>query len=186
KYTGTQFESPFNNSKLNLDQQKSSLRKLYDINRISFTKIDYQVERSDHPSLVEDLEFTIENFGNKSNDFFTIFPNVFNRSSAIPTIRNRNNPVYINRGFTDIDSTEIELPENLITAIIPINKKIEVPMGTYEFSVKIMDGRIVCYRKFQVREGMYAAESYADFNEFMLEVSLIDASKYNLSLKKDI
>src|SRR5690606_13456354 len=77
KFKGTQFESPFNNIKLNLDQQKSSLRKLYDINRISFTKIEYQVERSDHPSLVEDLEFTIENFGNKSKDFLTIYPNIF-------------------------------------------------------------------------------------------------------------
>ena len=186
KFNGTQFESHFNNIKLNLDQQKTTLRKVYDVNRLSFTKIDYQVEQSDQLSLVEDLALTIENFGNKNVDFFTVYPNTFNRSAAIPTIRNRNNPVYINRGFTDIDSTEIEIPENLITAIIPINKKIEIPMASYEFTVKIIDGKIICYRKLQIREGLYAAESYASFSEFMLEVSLTDGSKYNLPLKKDI
>lgn len=186
KFKGTQFESHFSNVKRNLDEQKKSLRKLYDINRISFSNINYQIDHSERLTLVEDLSLSIENFAVKNTDNFTVYPNTFNRSTAIPTIRNRKNPVYINRGFTDIDSTEIELPKNLITVVMPMNKKIEIPMASYEFTVKINEGKMLCYRKLQIREGTYSAESYEDFSNFMLEVSLTDGSKYNLSLKKDL
>jgi len=184
EFSGTQFENHFYNMKKIKDEQIKALRQLYDINRIQFNDIKYAVNQNEKLSLTEDLNIEVENFGIKNSDNFTVFPNFLNRSKSIPDIRNRSNIVKITRGYTDIDETEIQLPENLLPVIIPVNKKLEVPMGTYEFTVDIKDGKMICYRKIQIREGVYPAESYADFSKFMLDISLIDGTKYNLALIK--
>lgn len=182
-FSGTQFENHFSNVKKIRDEQIKSLRKMYDINRIEFANIKYTVNDKDTLTLSEDLDIEADEFGIKNSNNMTVFPNFLNRSSTIPDIRNRSNIVKITRGYTDIDETEIELPENLVPVIIPMNKKFEVPMGSYEFSVKIKDGKMICYRKLQIREGTYPKESYTDFSKFMLEVSLTDGTKYNLAMK---
>ena len=182
-FSGTQFENHFSNVKKIRDEQIKSLRKMYDINRIEFANIKYTVNDKDTLTLSEDLDIEADEFGIKNSNNMTVFPNFLNRSTTIPDIRNRSNIVKITRGYTDIDETEIELPENLVPVIIPMNKKFEVPMGSYEFSVKIKDGKMICYRKLQIREGTYPKESYTDFSKFMLEVSLTDGTKYNLAMK---
>jgi len=183
EFSGFQFENHFPNVRKIKDEQIKSLARLYDINRIQFKDIKYTINSNDKLSLTEDLNIEAENFAIKNNDNVTVFPNFLNRSASIPDIRNRINVVRISRGYTDIDETEIELPENLSNNIIPINKKLEVPMGTYEFRVEIKDGKMICYRKLQLREGEYPVSSYADFSKFMLDVSITDGTKYNLALK---
>ncbi|WP_185217557.1 DUF3857 domain-containing protein [Sphingobacterium mizutaii] len=183
EFSGFQFENHFPNVKKIKDEQIKSLARQYDINRIQFKDIKYSINNNGKLSLTEVLNIEAENFAIKNNDNVTVFPNFLNRSASIPDIRNRMNVVRISRGYTDIDETEIELPENLSNNIIPINKKLEVPMGTYEFRVDIKDGKMICYRKLQLREGEYPVSSYADFSKFMLDVSITDGTKYNLALK---
>ncbi|WP_392469511.1 DUF3857 domain-containing protein [Sphingobacterium cellulitidis] len=183
EFAGTQFENHFVNVKKIKDDQIKNLRRQYDINRIQFNDIKYSINDGPKLSLTEELSIEAENFGIKNNNNITVFPNFLNRISPIPDIRNRSNLVKITRGYTDIDETEIQLPDNLQHVIIPLKKKFEVPMGVYELTVDIKDGKMVCYRKLQIKEGVYPAASYADFSNFMLEVSLLDGTKYNLALK---
>ncbi|WP_156306897.1 DUF3857 domain-containing transglutaminase family protein [Sphingobacterium endophyticum] len=183
EFSGTQFENHFYNVKKIKDEQVKLLRRSYDINRIQFNEIKYTINQQDNLSLTEELKIEADDFGIKNGTNMTIYPNFLNRSSSIPDIRNRTNLVRITRGYTDIDETEIELPEKLSTNIIPVNKKLEVPMGSYEFKVDIKDGKMICYRKLQLREGSYPATSYAEFSKFMLDVSLTDGTKYNLGMK---
>lgn len=183
EFSGAQFENHFYNMKEIKDEQTKRLKRQYDVNRIQFNTVKYTIEENDKLALIEDLNIEADNFGIKNNDNVTVYPNFLNRSSAIPDYRNRTNIVKITRGYTDIDETEIQLPDNILPVIVPANKKLEVPMASYEFTVKIKDGKMVCYRKLQIKEGSYPASSYADFSKFMLDVSLMDGTKYNLAFK---
>src|SRR5690606_13567382 len=116
----------------------------------------------------------------KNGNNLTIYPNVFNKASAITELAKRINPVKITRGYTDIDEIEIELPKDLDTRIKPADVKNEVPMGSYEMSIKMKDGKMYCYRKIQIREGEYPAESYAAFSQFMKDASFSDSYRYIL------
>ena len=183
EFSGAQFENLFYNMKEIKDEQTKRLKRQYDVNRIQFNTVKYTIEENDKLALIEDLNIEADNFGIKNNDNFTVYPNFLNRSSAIPDYRNRANIVKITRGYTDIDETEIQLPDNILPVIVPANKRLEVPMASYEFTVKIKDGKMVCYRKLQIKEGSYPASSYTDFSKFMLDVSLMDGTKYNLAFK---
>ena len=145
--------------------------------------VNYKINSAPTLTLQEDLQISIENLAVRNKDNMTVFPNIFNRSAGIPDIRNRKNPVKITRGYTDIDETIIELPKNLKAIILPKTVKNEVPMGSYEFTVKLEDGKMICYRKLVLKEGEFPAESYESFYNFMSEVAYTDSWKYNLTYK---
>ena len=182
-FAGTQFDNHFSNLKKVKDEQVKALRKQYDINRIQFLDVNYKVNSAPKLTLQEDLQISIENLAVRNKDNMTVFPNIFNRSAGIPDIRNRKNPVKITRGYTDIDETIIELPKNLKAIILPKTVKNEVPMGSYEFTVKLEDGKMICYRKLVLKEGEFPADSYESFYNFMSEVAYTDSWKYNFTYK---
>ncbi|MVZ64413.1 DUF3857 domain-containing protein [Sphingobacterium sp. DK4209] len=179
KFMGTQFDNHFTNYKKSLDDQKKELRGQYDIDRIEFTDVKYSL---DDKNLVftENLTIEVPNYAIKNGNNLTIYPNVFNKASAITELAKRINPVKITRGYTDIDEIEIELPEDLDARIKPADVKNEVPMGSYEMSIKMKDGKMYCYRKIQIREGEYPAESYAAFTQFMKDATFSDSYRYIL------
>lgn len=179
RFEGSQLENHFANFEESLDNQKKALRKQYDIDRIEFTDIKYNLDE-DKLVFTENLSIEIPNYAIKNANNLTIYPNVFNRTSAITELARRINPVKITRGYTDIDEIEIELPENLDSRIKPADIKKEIPMGYYEMSMKMKDGKLVCYRKIQIKEGEYPAESYAAFSEFMKDASFSDSYRYIL------
>lgn len=179
KFMGTQFENHFTNYKKSLDDQKKTLREQYDIDRIEFTDVKYNLDDKNY-IFTENLTIEVPNYAIKNGNNLTIYPNVFNKASAITELAKRINPVKITRGYTDIDEIEIELPKDLDTRIKPADVKNEVPMGSYEMSIKMKDGKMYCYRKIQIREGEYPAESYAAFSQFMKDASFSDSYRYIL------
>ncbi|MGO3654382.1 MAG: DUF3857 domain-containing protein [Sphingobacterium sp.] len=182
-FAGAQFENHYENIDRSKLAQIKWLGQRYDINRINFNQVQYQLEKSQTPSLTESLEIDIENFSIINSDNMTIYPNFMNRSSAIPNLRSRNQIVQINRGYTDIDETWIELPDNVLPLITPFDRTLVVPMGHYQFRVSLENGQLKCYRKLEIREGQYPASSYEKLSNFMREIALTDGLKYNLILR---
>ncbi len=110
-----------------------------------------------------------------------IQPNLFNLHSNIPESRNRIEDIFIERGFTDIDSISIILPENILKTVVPEKKIIEKPFGKYEFRSEIKGNKLFTYRKLELFEGTYPASNYEEFFQFHNEVSSSDRGRFNLS-----
>ncbi len=182
KFSGTQFENHFQNFNKNKDQQIKNLKKWYNINRINFNEISYTLDNETEPILTETIEIDAEGYGILNDQNMTIIANVFNKARSIPAINNRQNPIEIYRGYTDIDEIAISLPKNLIPLIKPMHKKLEAPMGSIDFTIKIEDNKMICYRKLQIKEGKYPAEDYEKFSHLMSETSFMDGTRYNLPL----
>jgi len=185
-FKGGQFDNHYYNTFLNKQDQERNVRKWYDVDHISFPKIAYEMLSDDKDSLAfcETLDIRIKSYVVNTGSQAILYPNIFNQSGAIPATRNRANEVYINRGYTDVDVMHYTLPENIDPFVSPVDKKLETDMGVYEFRVSIADGVLTCYRMLQLREGTYSKEQYAEFHQFMAEVSGIDRGKYNLPVKK--
>ncbi len=174
---GTMFQSP--------QEQRKSLRQIYDVNNIRFEEIRYELRAGDTLKVEEVLDLSVDKHLVFSGDVAYIIPNIFNVSGAIPRTRNRTQDVFINRGFTDVDELHYTLPENLVPFVIPANERWETPMASYEFSTQIKDGVLVTYRRFQLREGTYPAETYEEFQAMIAKIQTIDTGRYRLQLSTE-
>lgn len=179
-FGGTQLDNHFHNNQQPNSEQLKNLANWYNIDNISFDKIAYSI---DGLTVEETFDAFIKNYAVASSKFLILHPNIFNSAGAIPQTRNRQNDIYINRGYTDIDIITYTLPDNIDRHIQPLIKKLEAPMGTYELRTRIEDGKLISYRKIQLREGLYPAVQYEDFYNFMTEANASDRGKYNLPLK---
>ncbi|RZL48571.1 MAG: DUF3858 domain-containing protein [Pedobacter sp.] len=93
-------------------------------------------------------------------------------------------PVYLNRGYTDIDTIVYTLPENIISLTEPINHNFTSEFGSYISSAKMEGNKLTYYRKLVLNEGTFKPESYNQFFKFINDVNGADNLKLILSLKK--
>lgn len=184
-FTGTQFDNHFENISKSQTEQLKTLKQYYDIDNISFSKNRYEVKSTPEPTLIENIDVSIKSYVVKSNNQLIFHPNLFNVSKSIQESKNRVNPLYINRGYTDIDSLTFTVKDKLATKFQPINKKLECPVGSYELNIEMKEGIITLHRKLNIREGTYPAEDYEKYYTFMREVSAADRGKFTLALATD-
>ncbi|MDQ8052100.1 MAG: DUF3857 domain-containing transglutaminase family protein [Pedobacter sp.] len=164
-------------------QQQELLKEVYDIDNINFTQISYRQKKDVAPELIEDLQLEIRNYGAVNGDKIFLLPNAFNVKTNIPETKNRTLPIYINRGFTDLDTIRYQLPANasLINEVGDVH--LSNNFGEYFSTVKI-DGKQLTYiRKLVINEGTFPAETYATFSNFIAAVNAADRLKLIISLK---
>jgi len=184
-FSGTQFDNHFYNQFLSPSELTKRLKQQYDVDNVVFEKANYVMNEDTTPTLEENLEIFVKSYVVKSENAKLIHPNLFSIGRAIPENKDRKKPVYINRGYTDIDSILFDLPADVISNIQPENKILEAPMGRYEMKTSIKDHKLHFYRKFQLFEGTYPAESYTDFSRLMKDASSLDRGRYKLLLKSE-
>jgi len=106
-----------------------------------------------------------------------LIPNVFNKAAIIPEVRNRTLPVYINRGYTDVDEVVYNLPQKYAIEAKPDSKIITSAFGSYSFNVKQEGDKLICNRRLVLNNGTYPPEKYAELMRFFSDVSSYDNSK---------
>lgn len=184
-FSGSQFENHFANMYNSLPDQKKQLKKYYDINNISFDKIEYTVNNQKEPILEEKLDVHIRNYAVKNGNTYILTPNIFNIQSSIPESRNRINPLYINRGYTDIDETEFVFEEKLKGFLVPIHETIECPMGKYELKISSDGQKVNYFRKLEIKDGTYSPEEYQPYFEFISKVAANDRIRYTIKIAEE-
>ena len=182
EFMGAQFDNHFSNVFNNLSDQNKQLKKYYDVNNIVFDKITYTVNTENDPVLQEDLTVNIRNYVVKNGNSYIFTPNLFNTQRTIPESRNRTNPLYINRGYTDIDETEFVFEEKLKGFLVPVNETIETPMGKYELKISSDGQKVKYFRKLAIKDGTYSAEQYQTYFDFINKVAANDRIRYTIHI----
>lgn len=136
------------------------------------------------PELTEAFEIQAPNYAQISGNRMILTLNIYNQSVSLPPrYRTRNNPVQINRGFTDYDEITIQLPKGFILDAAPENLSINEKFGSYEVQYLFKDDQIIYKRTYQLYEGTYQPNEYENFRKFIEKVSRNDNAKIALLSK---
>lgn len=185
RFAGTQFDNHFENISKGQGEQHTLLKRYYDVDNISFSNNRYEVEKKPESAVIEKTDIILKKYAVKSNGQLIFHPNIFNIAKAVPESKNRMSPLYINRGYIDVDSITFNLQEDVKNKFHPIHSVVNSPMGDYELHITMHGNKILFFRKLEIREGTYPAESYSQFYDFMRKVSGADRGKFTLTLAVD-
>jgi hypothetical protein len=108
--------------------------------------------------------------------------NAFNKGKQIPEVRNRTLPVYINRGYIDVDIITYNLPEGYLVDLKPKDMNVISPFGSYTLTSKLEGRKLTYQRTLVLNNGTFPAEDYIKFADFFNTVSSNDYNKIIFSV----
>ena len=183
-YKGTQYDNPEELVGEPLIEQVKTLQKMYtNISNLSIEKLDIKQDKKQIPVATESIKLSARDFASADNGKLYFALNPVNKQRNIRDVRNRTNPVYINRGYTDEDEIVYTLPTGYHPDMEPLNINLTKPFGKFKMSATISDGKLIYKRRMELIDGTYDKESYHDLVEFYQTVA--DADSYNVTLVKN-
>jgi transglutaminase-like putative cysteine protease len=183
-YKGTQYDNPEELVGEPLTEQVKTLQKMYtNISNLSIEKLDIKQDKKQIPIATESIKLSARDFASADNGKLYFALNPVNKQRNIRDVRNRTNPVYINRGYTDEDEIVYTLPTGYHPDMEPLNINLTKPFGKFKMSATISDGKLIYKRRMELIDGTYDKESYHDLVEFYQTVA--DADSYNVTLVKN-
>jgi transglutaminase-like putative cysteine protease len=154
------------------------------INALNISAMEYHNDK-DNIVFKEEVKVNSERYASKAGNRLLLQPNFFNRIENVPTrYDNRLLPFELERGFVDVDSYEIILPDTLEVETLMNEVNISNKFGEYSASiVQNENNKLVYTRKFLLHKGFYEKEDYEAYRAFWLEVVKNDKSKIVLKYK---
>ena len=182
-FEGTQYDSREDMVDEPFSEQAKALRKHYSaFNNLDIEKVELKQEKAQLPKTTENLVIKARDYMTTDNDKSYFSLNPINRSASVKDVRNRNNPLYINRGYTDEDEITYTLPSGYKPDMMPADILIDKPFGSFKASAILTGNKLVFKRQFQIIDGTYPKDAYHDFVEFYSKIR--DVDYYNVTLVK--
>lgn len=185
KSYGTQYSHHDNTESLPTKDQILHYKEYWNyINGLNVIDMNYD-NNKDSIIFTENIKVAANRYAAKAGNRLLLQPNLFNRIESAPNkYNNRTLPFEIDRGFTDVDSFEIKIPNTLEVEVLMNPIAIENKFGTYKASITQVSNDTLLYRReFIMNKGNYSKEEYSAFRNFWLEVVKYDKSKIVLKSK---
>ena len=155
------------------------------INNIVVNKMTINNDK-DNIEFNEHVEFSATGYSKIIGDNRMLLNvNVLNRNKHVPDrYKARKLPFKIKRGFKDVDSVEIKLPEGYKIEALPDAKLIENKFGSYKAEIVKIDENTLLYKRcFVINDGMFTKEEYNNYRAFHKKVLKLDNAKMALIKK---
>ncbi|RYG12834.1 MAG: DUF3857 domain-containing protein, partial [Chitinophagaceae bacterium] len=183
-FKGSQFDNNYSLIHKSTIEREKQLKRIYDINNIEFKSVEIAADK-DIPAFNEKLGVNINNYAAVNNDKIFLAPNLFNVKRSAQSVRNRTQPLDLKRGYLDVDSISFSLDASILPVILPKSIKLDTKFGVYELEVKMLDKKLVYYRKLLMKDGLFSATDYDAYENFVNEVASNDRLRLAFILKKD-
>ncbi|MXV15319.1 DUF3857 domain-containing protein [Hufsiella ginkgonis] len=184
RFAGTQYDNRGELFNSPYTEQVKKLHDIYVIDNLEVKSFKLTQDKQINPVATEQLVFTAEGYGVTNDKRMYIPVNEVNKiSSGIREVNNRVNPVYINRGYLDVDKFIFTLPEGFQPESYPQDMKVEKPFGTFSISSELKGNQLTYTRTMQINQGTYPAGKYQELFEFYQLAADVDNRKLVL-LKK--
>ncbi|CAM1371131.1 conserved hypothetical protein [Tenacibaculum litoreum] len=130
----------------------------------------------------ENLDIKIEKFATVRDSSYLFKLNIFNRITGVPKkYRNRQQPIEVERGFTDKDEFTFTLPQGYKYTSLPEKRNITNKFGTYNIRFEKIDDTTFKYkREFSLLKGIYPKEDYKAYRKFRKTVVKYDNLRIEL------
>ncbi len=124
------------------------------------------------------LSMTASNYATSIGKRLMLEANIFNKySSAITQRPKRLNDIFVDNGYSEIDSVKILLPKTYSLEYMPENHADSCLMGSYAISFGTTDGSLTMKRKLVVKGGTFSKESYGEISRFFKTIDDGDHQK---------
>lgn len=134
------------------------------------------------PSIVVDYSWNTPLFGSKTGN--RLFLPINNFRTGFDQLRkaNRIHDVYVNRGYRDADSVNIQIPESFEIEALPPDVFVNSPYGRFTSSVKKAGSNLQIVQVADVFTGKYKASEFQEFMAFLNKITA--AYKGKIILRK--
>jgi hypothetical protein len=164
--------------------QVKRVKNVYPINEMNVEDYKLRHNRKPKPVIAENIKFNAPNYASTDNGQLKFMVNPINRIKATPReVRNRNNPLYINRGYSYEDVINYTVPPGYHPDKTLLNVNLQKPFGSYTASVTVVDNQLIYTRKFKLVDGTYSKDAYSDFVDFY--EAIVDADNYSITMVKN-
>lgn len=148
------------------------------INGFSLNNFEFSNDR-EKIIFTEKASLSLPNYANPVGADYLFCVNIFNQNQYIPPrIENRKQKLYIGSGFIDVDTVEVELPDNFVVEALPENSVLETKFGKYEISfTQTAVNKLTYNRKLRINKGEYPPEEYENYRDFLRSITRLDKTK---------
>ena len=166
----------------NADKQKKITQSVK-LPSFSLTKFTLVENRSETPSLDENLNLTFTNYIKKMGNIALLPLNFMNRLSSIPDkVRNRKTDMCIRRSYMENDTVTYQMPKEYQVTDLPQKTEISGKFGKYISQSTQKGSEITYIRHFELTKGIFPAQDYVEFRDFLEQI--LTADEAVVSMKK--
>ena len=177
-FKGLKYESREYEIEKSVKDQKKFLHRVYDLSGMKLKSFKYDVDKSEIPSITENVEMEIPKLASTSSKRMFLKINLFSQLNHVPEKNaDRKIPFEIRRAFTEIDSIRIKIPATYEVESLPSEKKYITKFGGYTTKVKVNGENIIYIRKLYVEKGIFPASDYQDFYNIRKKIKKADKAK---------
>jgi len=165
-------------------EQNKILQKIYPINNMEISHYELKQDKSYNPFTTENIKLKARDYASLNGDKYFFMVNSVDRIEEPPRqVTNRQNDVYINRGYTDIDEITYTVPGGYHLGKEPLRVSIEKPFAKFTATMELKGDQLTYKRKLQLIDGTYSKDTYQGVVDFFQDV--VDADEYTVSLVKN-
>lgn len=181
-FSGSQYDNYDRFINKPISEQLKFMKEEYDIDNIDFTDLKLVQKKEKEPVTMESVNLSIPKYAPENNKHVYLTLNAFNKARQIPEVRNRTLPLYINRGYMDIDVLIYNIPDGYKIDLKPKDVDLQTPYGSYTLK-STLEGRKLTYtRTVALNNGLFPAEDYVKFADFFNTVCSNDQNKIVFSV----
>ncbi|MGV3697347.1 DUF3857 domain-containing protein [Flavobacterium sp.] len=176
---GLKYNSEFRKERLSREDQIKDYKEEFDnINNLKIKKINF----NNNPATVEfseDLELEAEDYAQNSGGKLLFALNAFDQAPYVPKkYRTREFPFEMERGYTNEEEIEINLPEGFVVEAKPNGLEQDTEFGYYKIEFNtISPVKLLCKRKLVIKKGVYDKSKYENYRKFRETIAKTDNSR---------
>ena len=145
----------------------------FDVMEFSFTP-----EISALPSVKVDAQIEVKSLASKSGTRIFLQANQLNVYSMKISSKPERKAAFERRmGFIDEDRITYKLPAGFIPESVPLNVVLESDFGNYSAEYQLEEGGLIYKRKLEMNDGVYKAEQFSAFVDFVTNIEKADKTK---------
>lgn len=183
-YKGVEYEDRDNLVNETFAEQAKKLQKIYPINNMEISHYELKQDKSFNPATTENLQLTARDYASFTGGKYFFMLNPVDRiEDALPAVMNRQNDVYINRGYTEAEEITYTLPAGYKLEKEPLHVVIDKPFARFSSTMELNGNKLIYKRELKWIDGTYSKDTYGDVVDFFQNVA--DADSYTVALSKN-
>lgn len=161
------------------DNKKKWMQQYLTLPSMEILQFEFGLEDRPIPAVSVKSELRVKNMASKSGNRFFLQPNQLNVYTVnLPNPKEgRRNRFERNLGFVDEDEMVYVWPEGFEVENLPKEITLDSAFGRYQAQFTVQGNQLVYKRNFELQDGVYEADQYQAYREFLSQVERSDKTK---------